>query len=141
MGGYQSKGIGDVFQGGGTGGDAIWVVDEGAEPPHGTGTRKLPTWGWKVYNRDTAKEKRGGGLIIPTNGGSNGRGRIRGVRGLYLKETEHGRKLHCDAADYGPLKEDSADARGLVCSEMVRKGRDRPSGYEGAGGGDSRRGR
>ena len=41
-----------------------------------------------------------------------GGGGIQGDRGLYLKEAEHGRTIYCNAADSGPLQEDSAEARG-----------------------------
>ena len=75
------------------------------DPPHGTGTRKLPTRGIRVYNMDIAKEKGGGGLGIITADSSNGRGRILEDMGLYLKKAEQGHALHCDAADYGPLQE------------------------------------
>ena len=75
-GGCQTKGIGDVLQGCGTGGAAIWVRDMGADPPHGTGPGKFPTQGRKADNRETAKETVGGGLEIPTAGSSNGGGSI-----------------------------------------------------------------
>ena len=35
MGGSQSTGLGDVFQGGGAGGPPIWVRDVGDDPPYG----------------------------------------------------------------------------------------------------------
>ena len=43
--GCHTKGLGDVLQGSGTGGDYISVGDEGADPPHGTVPGNLPTWG------------------------------------------------------------------------------------------------
>ena len=54
--------------------------------------------------------------------------------GLYLKEEEHGCAVHCDAANYGPLQEDGAEAGGLGCLEMVETDGDRLRGCDDAGG-------
>ena len=70
----QPKGLGAVFQGGGTGGATFWVGDVGAEPPHGTGPGKFPPWVPKEDNGETDNETEVGELGIPTARGSNGEG-------------------------------------------------------------------
>ena len=67
---------GDVFQGGGTCSAIIWVKHVGDDPPHGTGPGKLPTWGRKADNRETAEEMGVGGMEIPTTSGIDGGGGI-----------------------------------------------------------------
>ena len=57
-----------------------------------------------------------------------------GDQGLNPKYAEHSRAINYDATDYGPLREDSAEAGGLGLSEVVGSGGDLPSGYEGVGG-------
>ena len=76
IGGCQPKGIGGIFQGGGTFGASFWVRDVGADPPHGTGPGKISTRGSKADNREKAEEMGGRGLVIPTTGGSGGGGGI-----------------------------------------------------------------
>ena len=34
--------VGDIFQGGGSGGSSHWVRDVGDDPPHGPGPRDFP---------------------------------------------------------------------------------------------------
>ena len=72
--GFQPKGVRNVFQGGGTYGAAIQVVDMGADPPQVTVPGKLSTWGHKAYNRETFKETGGGGIGIPNVGVIKGGG-------------------------------------------------------------------
>ena len=107
-GGCQTKVLRDVFQGGGTGGADFRVGDVGADPPHGTGPGKFSTQGRALDNWKIAKETEGGGMGIPTTGGIDGGGGIWGDRGLHLKESENVRAIHCDEANYGPLREDGA---------------------------------
>ena len=95
-GGFQPKGLGGVLQGSGTGGAYIMVRYVGADPLHGMGPGKLPTGGCKVDNGDTTKETGGGGLVIPTTGGSDELGKILGHRVLYLKEAEHVHAVQCN---------------------------------------------
>ena len=76
MGGCKPKAIRYVIQGGGTGRATILVGDLVADPPHGTGPGKLPIWGRKLDNGETAKDTGGGGMVIPTAGGNGGRGSI-----------------------------------------------------------------
>ena len=57
------------------------------------------------------------------------------ISGLHLKEAKHGHAIYCDAADSGPLREDSADNMNLGYYEAMGTGGDRFSGREGAGGG------
>ena len=76
MGGCQPKGIGDVLQGGSTGGADIRVGGVGDDPPHGTGPGNLPKRGRKEDNGETSKETGGGGLVMPSTGGSYGGGGI-----------------------------------------------------------------
>ena len=52
-------------------------------------------------------------MKIPTSGGIDGTDGILGDRGLYIKEAEHGRAVHCDTADSGPLREDGVEAGGM----------------------------
>ena len=70
-------------------------------------------------NRDKVKEMGEGGLVIPVAGNINGGGGLRVDQGLHFKEAEHSRVLYCDVANSGPLQEDVAEARGLVCMEVV----------------------
>ena len=74
--GFQTKGLGDVLQGGGTCGTSIWVGGVDADPPHGMGPGKPPSQGLKSDNGETAKDTGGGGMVIPTAGGNGGRGSI-----------------------------------------------------------------
>ena len=76
MGGFQTKGLGDVLQCGSTGGADFRVKDMGADPPHGAGLQKLQTQGRKADNGEISKETRRGGMGIPTSISSDVRGRI-----------------------------------------------------------------
>ena len=71
-GGCHPKGLGDFFQGGGTGGAAFWVGDMGSERLHGMVPWKIPTRGCMADNREIDKETVGGGMGTPTAGGING---------------------------------------------------------------------
>ena len=73
-GGIQPKGIVDVFQGDSAGSYFIWVRDVGAEPPHGTGPRKLPAQVRQANNGDSAEAMGGQKLRLPTAGYSDGGG-------------------------------------------------------------------
>ena len=75
-GGWQPKGLEDVFRGGGTGSVAFSVRGVGADLPYGTGPGNLTTQGCKVYTRETSKETQGGCLGIPTGDGSDVGGRL-----------------------------------------------------------------
>ena len=70
-GGCQPKGLGGVFQGGGTVGADFWFEDVVDDPPHGTGPGKLSTQGCKADNGDTDEDTGLGGLVISTTGVSN----------------------------------------------------------------------
>ena len=71
-GGFQPKGLGNVFQVSGTGADAFRVRYVGARPPHGTGPGKLPTGCCKADTGKISEEKRGGGMGVTTTGRSDG---------------------------------------------------------------------
>ena len=73
--------------------------------------------------QQTAKETRGGGLVISTSDGRNGGGRIHGDQGLHPKEAEHGHAIYCDATYCGPLQEVGAEVRRLGFSQVVGIGR------------------
>ena len=75
-GGCQPKGIGDFFQGVGTGSADFRVRDMGAYPLHGTSPGNFSTWGCAADNGKTAKEIGRGGLVITTSIGRNGGGGI-----------------------------------------------------------------
>ena len=57
------------------------------------------------------------------------------------EEAEYGRKVHCDAANYRPLRRDSAEAWGMSYHEMVVAGGTGPTGRKDDGGGGSGWGR
>ena len=41
MGRIKHAGVGNLFQGGGTGGSYLWLVDVGDDPPHETGPGRV----------------------------------------------------------------------------------------------------
>ena len=54
-GGRQPTGLGDVLQGGGTGGPSIWVRDVGDDPRHGKGPGKFPAQGLQADYGEAAE--------------------------------------------------------------------------------------
>ena len=74
MGWCQTKGIGDLFQGGSAGGSSIWIRDVGADPTHGTGPGKHLEQIHQADNGEAAKETVGWSIGVPTTGESNGGG-------------------------------------------------------------------
>ena len=61
-GGCQPKGLGGVFQGGGTVSAYFWFEDMVDDPPHGTGPGKISIEGRKADKGETAKDTGVGGL-------------------------------------------------------------------------------
>ena len=49
-GGGETKGVGDVLQGGGTGSTSLWVGDLVDDPPHGRGHWGVSTQGIYMYH-------------------------------------------------------------------------------------------
>ena len=57
--------VGDIFQGGGSGGSSLWVGDVGNDPPHGPGPWDFPEQGVPVDHRKTSTETLGHKLGVP----------------------------------------------------------------------------
>ena len=64
----KHTGVRDIFQGGGSGGSSLWVVDVGDEPPHGLGPGDFPEQGGLMDHRKTATVSLGRKLAIPPLG-------------------------------------------------------------------------
>ena len=98
-GGSQFKGLGDVFQGSSVGGTLIWVVDVGADTPHGTDPRKLAAQDFHADNGEAEKATGGRELGFPTSSDINIGGRFLEYGSLCYEEAEYDRTVYCDA-DY-----------------------------------------
>ena len=70
--GNISEGVGDVFQGGGTGDVAVQSGDVGPHPEDGAGPGKFPTQGREEDHREIAAATGGWDLGIPASGGGTG---------------------------------------------------------------------
>ena len=53
---------------------------------------------------------------------------------LCYEEAEYGRAIHCNAEDYGPMRGDGADDRGVSSYKMVRTLGTETGGIKGGGG-------
>ena len=52
---------------------------------------------------ETAAERVGSEIVLSLSAGGHARGVIYRDPGIHHKEAEHGRAVHCDATDSGPL--------------------------------------
>ena len=75
----------------------------GAEPTDRVGAVELYAQGRTQDHGETAAEKLGWEMVLSLSAGGHARGGVYRDMGIHHKEVEHGRAVHCDAADYGPL--------------------------------------
>ena len=101
--GADQKGVGKVFQGGGTGAVSVWVGYMGPHSEDGAGPVQFPKQGrtedhWEATTETGIQE-----LRVPASGGGNGGSGFRGDQKVGHTEAEHGRGVYCDATNFGPL--------------------------------------
>ena len=65
-GGGETKGVGDVLQGGGAGSTSFWVGDVGDDLPHGRGHWGVSTQGRYMDHWEVSPEVSGWKLVVPT---------------------------------------------------------------------------
>ena len=70
-GGGESKGVRDVFQGGGAGSTIFWGGYLGGDPPHGPVPGGVPTQVISTYHWEEAPEVIGRDLAVSTSGDRN----------------------------------------------------------------------
>ena len=90
-------------------GSETWVMT----PHMGGALGGVSTQGIQTYNWEVTKVAGGWELVIPTAGDGNSGGGFQGDGIVCYEESEYSRAIHCYAADYGPMRGDGADARGL----------------------------
>ena len=111
QGGSRPKGVAGFLHCSDPGGLALWVGDVGVNVTYEEGPGHFPVHGCKEDRRETAAAKEGQDLDIPTAGSNNEGDGNDGDKEFNSLEAEHGRAIHWDAADSGPVRTGHPAAR------------------------------
>ena len=103
MGRGKPSGIGDFFQGCGSGSASLWIKYVGDEPPHGLGPGLFLSKSGKVDHREAAQAASVRKLGVPPLGGGDVGGEVVGCGGVHLEEAEYGITVHYHLASSGLL--------------------------------------
>ena len=109
----------------------------GINSADGEGPGQFPVQGREEYHGETTAAKEGRELDIPADSGNNEVDGNGGDKDLNSPEAEYGRTIHCDAADYGPVRTGHPEARRAGVSAVVGTDGYRPEGSARKGGGSS----
>ena len=75
----------------------------GDDPTDIAGAGEFHAQGREQDNGETSAERLGWEMLLSLSEGGHARGRVLRDPEIHHKEAEHGRIVHCDAANYGPL--------------------------------------
>ena len=75
----------------------------GAEPTDRAGAVEFHAQGCAQDHGETDAERVGWEMVLSLSAGCHARGGVYRDLGIHHKEAEHGRGVHCDATDSGPL--------------------------------------
>ena len=137
MGGSRPKGVASVLHCSDSGCLSLWVGGVDINVADGEGPGQFPFQGREEDHRETAAEKEGREMDIPAVGGNNEGEGNGGDKELNSVEAEYGRAIHCDAADYGPMRAGHPAARRAGVSTVLGTDGDIPVGSTREGGGNS----
>ena len=91
----------------------------GSYEKYGVGPGRLSGQGCKKVNGETASPWEVWAVVLPVPGGGNEEGGYCVDSDIDPPETENGRAIYCDAADYGPVRVGSKTAEGTGPKDMV----------------------
>ena len=103
QGGCRYLDLGENLSGGGSGGPDLRVGDVGDDTIYWENFGQISPQGGPQDDRKTTSERTGWWMVLSTDIGSDGGGRITGGLDLRLLLPEHSRTVHCDQVHYGPV--------------------------------------
>ena len=91
----------------------------GYDDVHQEGVGRIPPQCGPQDDREATSERERRSVDIPYSGGRDGGSGTTGGGGLCLPLTEHGHKIHCDQAHYGPESGGGAETGAKYIQSVV----------------------